>query len=179
MTGHIPFFFFFWGPALAVLIGFWLWRRTRALGVKPGLGTDIDGYSVKDVGEILAHYGPEGRGNWRSKVLPADTAFAAFYGLVGFGIALGLVERGQGWLIALACGGGWMAAAVADIIENLSFARMADSYPSLDASNVARASACTTIKYWAFIAGIIGILAAFYLARPTAEPLLNALFSLQ
>jgi hypothetical protein len=179
MTGHIPFFFFFWGPALAVLIGLVLWRRTRALGVKPGLGSDIDGYSVKDVGEILAFYGPQVRHNWRWRVLPADTAFSAFYGLVGFGIALGLVERGQGWLIALACGGGWMLAAMADIIENLSFGRLADTYPQLDAGAVARASACTTIKYWAFIAGILGILAAFYLARPTAEPLLNALFSLQ
>jgi hypothetical protein len=179
MTGHIPFFFFFWGPVLVALGLIWLRWRTARLGVTPGLGSDIDGYSVKDVREILDFYGPKVRENWRRLILPADTAFAAFYGLVGIGIILGLVERGHGGLLALLCGGGWAVAAVADITENLAFARMADRYPIVEDWNVTRASACTAVKYWLFLAGVFGALVALYLARPTAEPLLGALFSAQ
>jgi hypothetical protein len=179
MTGHIPFFFFFWGPAL-VALGLVLMRgRTRRYGVIPALGSDIDGYGTRDVREILERYGPQVRAGWRAHILPADTAFAAFYGLVGVGVTLGLVERGHAGWLALLCGGGWALAAIADITENLAFSRMVERFPIVEDWNVMRASACTALKFWLFVAGTLGVLVAFYLARPTADPLLRALFSAQ
>jgi hypothetical protein len=179
MAGHIPFFFFFWGPVLVALGLVFGLNRARRLGVRPSLGSDIDGYNARDVREILDLYGEQGRAAWRWRILPADTAFAAFYGLVGLGLALGLMERGHGALIAFLCAGGWMLASIMDIRENLAFARMADSYPSIDPLTASRAASFTTLKYWLFVLGIAGVLAAFYLARPTADPLLRSLFSIQ
>jgi hypothetical protein len=179
ISGHIPFFFFFWGPALVALGLIWGIWRMRRLGVRPGLGSDIDGYSARDVREILELYGVEGRAAWRWRILPADTAFAAFYGLVALGLALGLMERGHGALIAFACGGGWILASIMDIRENMAFARMADTFPAVDELTARRAASFTTLKFWLFLIGLVGVLAAFYLARPTADPLLRSLFSVQ
>ncbi len=177
--GHIPFFFYFWGPAL-VGLGLALFAmRTRALGVRPQLGADIDGYTARDVTEILEYYGPEARHAWRWRVLPADMAFAAFYGLVGLGLTLGLLERDVSPLAALACGGFWMLAALCDIAENFAHARLADTHPRAEEHVAWRAATCTRLKTLFFLFGVVGVFAAFFLARPTAQPLLDALLSAQ
>lgn len=166
MTSIVPTFLYFWGPALVVLALWLMGRWSRRMGVAPGLGTDIDGYDARDAREVFTHWGPRGRESYRRRVLVADAAFAAFYGLVGLALAIGLVQRGEALWLALLCGGGWVLAALADIAEGLAHARMLDRYPEVEAGVAARASLCTRLKLWLFGFGVLGVIGAFWLAMP-------------
>jgi hypothetical protein len=166
MTGGIPLFFFFWGPFLVALALWLLGRWQRKLGVVPGLGSDIDGYGQSDVRGILEHYGPDVRQAWRHRALLADVALAASYGMVGLGLYLGLLQRGVAGWVAVLCGAGWVLAAIADIAENIAHARLCDTFPRLEPDVVARASMATGAKFWLFLLGSAGAVAALILAAP-------------
>jgi hypothetical protein len=162
----IPIFFFVWGPLLVLLMFWLLGRMSRRLGVVRALETDSNGYGIEDVRQLFSHYGAEGRKNYRQTVLTADAAFAATYLLVGLGVALGLLQRGQPFWVAALCGGGWILGGIADLFEGVSIARLLDRHPALEAHVVARASVLTRLKLWLFGLGIIGVVAGFALAIP-------------
>lgn len=159
----IPLAFFVWGPALVMLL-FWLvgvWASRQ--GVARFLENDWNGFTVADVEKLFAAYGDERRARYRSRVLPADMAFAWFYAIVGATIFAGLAMRGQPIWAAALCGGGWLLGGLCDIAENLAVAKLLDKYPQVDAGEVAFASRVTQAKLALFVAGVAGALAAAYL----------------
>jgi hypothetical protein len=165
----IPLAFFIWGPALVMLL-FWLvgiWAGRQ--GVARFLENDWNGFTVADVDKLFAAYGPERRAKYRTRVLPADIACAATYAIVGATLIAGLAMRGQPWWVAALCGGGWLLGGLADIAENLSIAKLLDSYPKVEPGNVAFASRVTQVKLVLFLAGTVGALVAAWLVfRPLA-----------
>lgn len=168
MPVTIPLALYWWGP-LVVLLAFWLmgvWSRRQ--GIVRALEADRDGYGVEDVRALFEHYGERGRVAYRSRILPADAAFAALYALVGLGLALGLVQRGQPLWLAALCGGGWILGGLVDIAEGFALARLLDRHPALEAHVVARASRLTQAKLVLFALGILGVIAALYFAAPHA-----------
>ena len=162
----IPIFFFVWGPLLVLLMFWLLGRFSSRLGIARALESDRDGYGIDDVRQLFSFYGPEGREAYRSNILPADAAFAASYGLVGLGVMLGLMQRGQPLWVAALCGGGWIIGSLVDVGEGVSLARLLDRYPLVEERIVARASWLTRIKIWFFGLGILGVIAGFALAIP-------------
>lgn len=165
----IPLAFFIWGPATVMLFfwlaGFWASR----LGVARLLESDWNGFTASDVDKLFSAYGEKRRRLYRSRVLPADVAFAVFYGIVGALIIYALIARGQPLWLALLCGGGWLLGAVCDVMENFAVARLLDSYPQLSPRNVAFASRVTQIKLVLFSLGTLGAVAAAYFAwKPLA-----------
>lgn len=165
----VPLAFFVWGPVL-VMVLFWaagIWSSRQ--GVPRMLENDWDGYNAADVEKLFALYGETHRARYRNRVLPADVAFAFTYAIVGAILIAGLAMRGQPWWVAAICGGGWLLGGLCDVVENLAVARLLDKYPSVDASDVAFASRATQIKLVLFLAGVVGALAAAYLAfKPLA-----------
>ena len=166
MIYSVPTFMYFWGPALVVLALWLMGRWSRKLGVAPGLGSDIDGYTAADARGVFEYWGERGRSAYRHRVLVADAAFAAFYGLVGLVLVIGLVQRGQPLWLALACGGPWMLGALFDIAEGVAHARMLDRFPAVEEAVAARASLYTRLKFWLFVLGILGVAAALWFAYP-------------
>lgn len=162
----IPISFFVWGPLLVLLMFWWIGRWSRRIGIARALESDRDGYGLEDVRQLFSFYGPQGREAYRRQLLPADAAFAVTYGLVGFGIMLGLMQRGQPLWVAALCGGGWMLGCMVDLLEGMSLARLLDRYPALEGKTVALASVLTQAKLWLFGLGIIGMIAGFALAIP-------------
>lgn len=165
----IPLGFFIWGPVLVMflfwLVGVWASRQ----GVPRLLENDWDGFTVADVEKLFAAYGEDRRARYRSRVLPADAAFAFLYAIVGAIIIAGLVSRGQPWWVAALCGGGWVLGGLCDVAENLAVARLLDKYPRVDAGDTAFASLVTRLKLILFSAGTIGAIVAAYLAfKPLA-----------
>ncbi|SFJ55763.1 hypothetical protein SAMN05216304_109178 [Bosea sp. OK403] len=165
----IPLAFFVWGPALVMLL-YWLvgvWASRQ--GVARLLESDWNGFTVADVEKLFAAYGDERRARYRHRVLPADVAVAFVYAIVGAVIIAGLSMRGQPWWVAALCGGGWLLGGLCDVAENFAIARLLDTYPKLEAGNVAFASRVTQLKLVLFTLGIIGALVAAYLAfKPLA-----------
>lgn len=165
----IPLAFFVWGPVLVMLL-FWLvgaWASRQ--GVPRLLENDWDGFTVDDVNKLFAAYGDERRAKYRSRVLPADAAFAFIYTIVGAVIIAGLLMRDQPWWVAALCGGGWLLGGLCDIAENLAVARLLDAYPRIEAGDTAFASTATRLKLVLFSAGTIGAIVAAYLAfKPLA-----------
>ncbi|RDJ22855.1 hypothetical protein DWF00_05665 [Bosea caraganae] len=165
----IPLAFFVWGPVLVMLL-FWLtglWASRQ--GVARMLESDWNGFNAADVDKLFAAYGDERRAKYRSKVLPADMAFALVYAIVGALIIAGVSMRGYTLWIALLCGGGWLLGGLCDLVENFAIARLLDKYPKVEAGDVATASRFTQFKLVLFALGIVGALAAVYLVfRPLA-----------
>ncbi|WP_332685226.1 hypothetical protein [Bosea sp. (in: a-proteobacteria)] len=165
----IPLAFFFWGPALVMLL-FWLvglWAGR--LGVARALESDWDGFTRDDVEKLFTAYGEKKRALYRNRLLPADAAVALTYAIVGGVIVAGLSMRGYPWWVAALCGGGWLFGGLCDIAENLAVARLLDRYPAVEDGTVAFASGFTRIKLVLFLLGVIGAIAAAYLAfRPLA-----------
>jgi hypothetical protein len=165
----VPLAFFFWGPALVMLlfwaVGFWASRQ----GVARMLENDWNGFTVADVEKLFAAYGEERRARYRNRVLPADVACAFTYAIVGAVLIAGLSMRGYPWWVSALCGGGWVLGGLCDVAENLAVARLLDRYPKVDSGEVAFASLMTRLKLVLFTAGVIGALAAAYLAfKPLA-----------
>lgn len=165
----IPLAFFFWGPALVMLL-FWLvglWARR--LGVARALESDWDGFTKQDVEKLFTAYGERLRAAYRYKLLPADAAVALTYAIVGGVLIAGLSMRGYPWWVAALCGGGWLLGGLCDIAENLAVARLLDRYPVLEEGTVAFASGFTRIKLVLFSLGVVGAICAAYLAfKPLA-----------
>lgn len=163
----IPLAFFVWGPA-SVMLFFWLaglWA-SRA-GVPRLLESDWNGFTAADVDKLFSAYGDSRRRLYRNRVLPADVAFAFFYGIVGALTVYALVMRGQPLWLAALCGGGWLLGALFDLAENVAVARLLDNYPTIAAGDVAFASRVTQIKLVLFSLGTLGAIAAAWLAwRP-------------
>lgn len=168
-SSAIPLAFFIWGPVVVVVL-FWavgLWSNGQ--GIPRMLESDWDGYSVADVEKLFSLYGEERRARYRSRVLPADVAFAFTYAIVGAILIAGLVTRGHPWWLAALCGGGWLLGGLCDVAENFAVARMLDRYPQVDAGNVSFASIVTRLKLVLFILGIVGALVSAYLVfKPLA-----------
>lgn len=168
-SSAIPLGFFIWAPVL-VMVLFWLvgvWASRQ--GVVRQLESDWNGFNVSDVEKLFAAYGPDRLARYRGRVLPADAAFGLFYAVVGAVIVAGLSMRGQPWWVAALCGGGWLFGGLCDVAENLFIARLIDRYPKVEAGDVALASGFTRLKLILFVAGVVGALAAVYLAfRPLA-----------
>ncbi|KPH80710.1 hypothetical protein [Bosea vaviloviae] len=165
----VPLAFFLWGPVLVMVlfwaVGFWSGRQ----GVQRMLESDWDGYNVADVEKLFGLYGETRRTRYRNRVLPADVAFAFTYAIVGAILIAALTMRGQPLWLAALCGGGWLLGGLCDVAENLAVARMLDTYPKVDAGDVAFASRATQIKLVLFLAGTVGAIAAAYLAfKPLA-----------
>jgi hypothetical protein len=165
----IPLAFFVWGPVLVMLLlwltGLWASRQ----GVARMLESDWNGFDAADVEKLFAAYGDERRAKYRSKVLPADAAFALTYAIVGALIIAGVTMRGYPWWGAALCGGGWLLGGLCDIAENLAIARLLDKYPKVEARDVAAASRFTQAKLVLFALGIVGALVAVYLVfKPLA-----------
>lgn len=168
-SSTLPLAFFIWGPALVMFlfwfVGFWAGR----LGVARFLENDWNGFNVADVEKLFAAYGEERCRIYRLRVLPADAAVGFTYAIVGAMLAAGLAMRGQPWWVAALCGGGWLFGGLCDVAENLFVARLLDKYPRVEAGDVAMASGFTRLKLVLFVAGVIGALAAAYLAfKPLA-----------
>jgi hypothetical protein len=166
----IPLAFFVWGPA-AVMVLFWLvgiWSSRQ--NVPRFLENDWNGYSVADVEKLFAFYGEDNRRRYRSRVLPADAAFACFYLIVGGVIVAGLAMRGQPWWVAALCGGGWLLGGIADVAENLTVAKLLDAYPKVEPGTVAFASRATQAKLVLFCVGIVGALVAAWLVFKPLAP---------
>lgn len=165
----VPLGFFFWGPAL-VMVMFWavgVWSSRQ--GVARVLENDWDGFTVADVDKLFAAYGEERRQRYRNRVLPADVACAVTYALVGAFLIVGLYLRGQPFWVAALCGGGWLLGGLCDIAENFAIARLLDRYPQITAAETSFASLMTRLKLVLFALGVVGALAAAYLAfRPLA-----------
>ncbi|MGX5732991.1 hypothetical protein [Bosea thiooxidans] len=168
-SSAIPLGFFIWAPA-AVVVLFWavgLWSNGQ--GIPRMLESDWDGYSVADVEKLFSLYGDERRARYRSRVLPADVAFAFTYAIVGALLIAGLFTRGQPWWVAALCGGGWLLGGLCDIAENFAVARLLDRYPQIDSGNVSFASIMTRLKLVLFTLGVAGALVAAYLVfKPLA-----------
>lgn len=165
----IPLAFFVWAPA-GVMLFFWLagFWASRA-GIPRVLESDWNGFNVADVDKLFAAYGETRRRIYRNRVLPADVAFAFFYGIVGALTIYALVMRGQPLWLAVLCGGGWLFGAIADVAENIAVARLLDHYPELGEREVGFASRITQIKLVLFSLGTVGAIAAAWLAwRPLA-----------
>jgi hypothetical protein len=165
----IPLAFFVWAPA-GVMLFFWLagvWA-SRA-GVPRLLESDWNGFTAADVDKLFSAYGETRRRIYRNRVLPADIAFAFFYGIVGALTIYALVTRGQPLWLAALCGGGWLLGAVFDVVENFTVARLLDRYPTVAERDVAIASRVTQFKLVLFSLGTLGAIAAAWLAwRPLA-----------
>ena len=165
----IPLAFFAWAP-VGVMLFFWLaglWA-SRA-GVPRLLENDWNGFTVADVHKLFDAYGETRRRIYRNRVLPADVAFAFFYGIIGALTIYALLSRGQPLWLAALCGGGWLLGALFDVAENLSVARLLDTYPEIAERDVAFASRVTQIKLVLFSLGTLGAIAAAWLAwRPLA-----------
>lgn len=167
----VPLAFFVWGPALVMLL-FWLggvWASRQ--GVARLLESDWNGFNAADIEKLFSAYGQERRERYRSRVLPADMAFAFTYAIVGAVIVAGIAMRGYPWWVAALCGGGWLLGGLCDAVENLAIARLIDKYPTIVPGDVSLASRFTQLKLVLFTLGTIGALAAAYLAfRPIAIP---------
>ncbi|TCR64746.1 hypothetical protein [Bosea sp. BK604] len=165
----IPLGFFVWGPVLVMLM-FWLtglWASRQ--GVARMLESDWNGFNAADVEKLFAAYGEERRNKYRRKVLPADVAFALVYAIIGALILAGVLTRGYPWWVAALCGGGWLLGGLCDVAENFAIARLLDKYPKVEPGDVATASRFTQVKLVLFALGIVGALAAVYLAfKPLA-----------
>jgi hypothetical protein len=165
----IPLRFFFWGPALVVLVLLLSWLWAKSLKVDRALESDFSGFTRDDVEKLFALYGPERRAIYRNRLLPADLAFALVYAMVGAVTVAGISMRGYPWWVAALCGGGWLLGGLFDVIENFAVARLLDKYPKVEAGDVAFASRVTQVKLVLFLLGTVGALAAAYLAfRPLA-----------
>lgn len=165
----IPLAFFIWGPVLVMLffwaVGFWSSRQ----GVARMLESDWSGFNRADVDKLFSAYGEERRRRYRYRVLPADVACAFTYAIVGGVIVAGLTMRGYPWWVGALCGGGWLFGGLCDVVENLVIARLLDRYPQISDGDVALASFMTQAKLVLFALGIIGALAAAWLAfKPLA-----------
>ncbi|AMJ59336.1 hypothetical protein [Bosea sp. PAMC 26642] len=167
----IPLAFFVWGPVLVMLL-FWLvgaWASRQR--VARLLENDWNGFNAADIEKLFSAYGEERRARYRNRVLPADMACAFTYAIVGAVTVAGLSMRGYPWWVAALCGGGWLFGGLCDVVENLAIARLLDKYPTIVPGDVAMASGFTRLKLVLFTAGIVGALAAVYLAfRPIAIP---------
>lgn len=165
----VPLAFFVWAPVL-VMVLFWLagiWSNRQ--GVPRMLENDWNGYNAADVEKLFALYGDTHRDRYRNRVLPADVAFAFTYAIVGAILIAGLAMRGQPWWLAALCGGGWLLGGLCDVAENLAVARLLDKYPKVEPDDVAFASRATQLKLVLFLAGVVGAIAAAYLAfKPLA-----------
>jgi hypothetical protein len=160
----IPLRFFFWGPALVVLVLLLSWLWAKSLKVDRALESDFSGFTRDDVEKLFALYGPERRAIYRNRLLPADLAFALVYAMVGAVTVAGISMRDYPWWVAALCGGGWLFGGLCDVAENLAVARLLDRYPQVDEGTVAFASGFTRLKLVLFVLGCLGAIAAWYLA---------------
>lgn len=165
---NIPLWFFFWAPVLVLAVFVVMGLMARRCGVARALEGDWNGYNTEDVRKLLTIYGEKGREIYRSTLLPADAAFAVFYGVIGALLAAGLIARGLPLWAAAACGLPWMLSGLADLLEGLKLARLFERFPAISDSDVATASFLTRIKLIFFTLGIIGAICAFVLAAKPA-----------
>lgn len=101
------------------------------------------GYSYDEAMALMAAYGPDGRTTYVWGSLLLDTLFPLAYVTLFAGLTYRFrLTEGTWWLAFLP-----MAAGVLDLLENVQITAMLVGYPDVSPSQVASASAVTTVKW--------------------------------
>ncbi len=102
------------------------------------------GYSYEEAMASMEQYGPDGRTTyaWASAVL--DTLFPVFYVTFFAGLIYRFRPIEGAWVLAFFP----VVAGVGDLAENAQIIAMLIQYPDIGATQVAWASAFTTVKGW-------------------------------
>ena len=102
------------------------------------------GYSYDEAMASMAQYGPDGRTAyaWGSAVL--DTLFPVLYATFFAGLIYRFRLTEGTWLLAFIP----VVAGIGDLAENAQITAMLIQYPDISATQVAWASAFTTVKGW-------------------------------